>query len=212
MVIAQNISDEFGMLKQLLELPPIDYFINMIKDHNLVQFWFKEYKTKKSNLHYLSPGIPFKLIQLEYEFQNLLTSYNEKKCFKCNTVPKKPALCLFCGSLVCFNSTCCDQSVLNHPFIISEAEQHMKSCSAVGIYLLLKKCLIVLVGYKQGKLIYGTFSSIYLDKYGEEDLEFRRGKSLFLDQSRYEHLHTVWLTNTIYEEIKKNNLYNISFL
>lgn len=42
-------------------------------------------------------------------------------------------------------------------------------------------------------MIASYFPSIYLDKYGDEDKDFARGKPLFLNQDRLEEIRKVWL-------------------
>lgn len=39
----------------------------------------------------------------------------------------------------------------------------------------------------------GFFPSIYLDKYGDQDIGFSRGKPLFLSLERLEELRKYWL-------------------
>ncbi len=80
----------------------------------------------------------------------------------------------------------------------------MSACSGKGIFLLLKECTIFLTKKQDGPYIVGTFvGSIYLDKYGEEDIGFKRGKPLFLNQSLYEQLWQLWLTHSFDEETVK---------
>jgi hypothetical protein len=36
-----------------------------------------------------------------------------------------------------------------------------------------------------------------LDTWGEEDVDLRRGKPLYLSDERYAHIHTLWRNNTL---------------
>jgi len=69
---------------------------------------------------------------------------------------------------------------------------HAEQCGAgTGIFLVLK-LTSVLVLREERRAIWG---SPYLDEHGEEDVELRRGKPLFLSEERYRALQRLWLTH-----------------
>jgi hypothetical protein len=58
----------------------------------------------------LSFPYPLKLVPLDDHFEELLLKYKDAKCPKCHLHPKTPALCMFCGRILCVNSSCCPDS------------------------------------------------------------------------------------------------------
>ena len=56
----------------------------------------------------------------------------------------------------------------------------------------------------KGKAAFGP--SIYLDKYGEEDRDLRRGLPLLLSESRLEEYRRLYITNQIPNEISRIKL------
>jgi len=63
----------------------------------------------------------------------------------------------------------------------------------VGIYLLIKKCVILLLHVRNGCFHPAPF----LDEHGEADLGLRRGRPQFLNPLRYDDLRRLWLTHGI---------------
>jgi E3 ubiquitin-protein ligase UBR1 len=146
----------------------------------------------------------------------LLTHWNDKKCNKCKSVPKIPALCLFCGDLICLHSPCCTEVVddfnsLSETVQVSKGKRlffkslkHMRKCSGQGVFFLFKECVVLLARKVDGAYVNGGFfNSVYLDKYGEEDVGFKRGKPLFLEPGRYEELRKMWLQHGLDDNVVK---------
>ena len=56
-------------------------------------------------------------------------------------------------------------------------------------------------------IIRGKFCSVwgtlYVDKYGEDDIGFKRGKALYLQEDRFQLLYKQWITQT-YDSICRN--------
>ena len=70
--------------------------------------------------------------------------------------------------------------------------QHARRCGAeTGVFLILKTSMVLLLRGDR-RCIWG---SPYLDAFGEEDSELKRGKPLFLNASRYESLERLWITH-----------------
>ena len=40
--------------------------------------------------------------------------YHKKKCNQCDKIPKDPAVCLICGSLVCMRENCCRKNIIGN--------------------------------------------------------------------------------------------------
>lgn len=61
------------------------------------------------------PGV-YELLGLPKDLSVLLESAVTRKCKRCRSVPKDPAICLICGELVCQQSFCCmDQDIGEEP-------------------------------------------------------------------------------------------------
>lgn len=74
-----------------------------------------------------------------------------------------------------------------------EAVVHADSCGAgTSIYLALNSSNIVVI---RGSRACG-WGSVYLDVYGEEDKDLKRGKPLYLCEQRYAALEQQWLTHS----------------
>ncbi|KAF9972936.1 hypothetical protein BGZ73_003880 [Actinomortierella ambigua] len=113
-------------------------------------------------------------------------------CPKCKTVPVDPALCLCCGTIVCCQSFCCLDGLDEDSR--GECNIHAATCTgAIGVYLLIKKCVILLLHARNGCFHPAPF----LDEHGEADLGLRRGRPQFLNPLRYDDLRRLWLTHGI---------------
>ncbi|KAK1864834.1 hypothetical protein I4F81_007372 [Pyropia yezoensis] len=119
------------------------------------------------------------LIPLPRLFQTLLEAHDGRPCSACGRPPRSPggALCLLCGALVCAAGPCGGRA-------------HVRACGAgVGVLLVLKlTAVIVLRGDRRA-----LWGSPYLDEYGEEDADLRRGKPLYLSPHRVAALERLWL-------------------
>mmetsp|Transcript_35648 Transcript_35648/g.82878 ORF Transcript_35648/g.82878 Transcript_35648/m.82878 type:complete len:1144 (-) Transcript_35648:236-3667(-) len=69
--------------------------------------------------------------------------------------------------------------------------------SGVGIFFLISKCTILLV--HNNKSAYSA--SLYVDENGEEDPGLRRGRPLFLKETRYEALEKLWRSHGCPREV-----------
>ena len=106
----------------------------------------------------------------------------------CNRVPKDPTVCLMCGTFLCLRGQCCKRSS-TEPF---ETVLHAQSCGGgTGVFLVVNSSTIVVIRGKRA-CIWGSF---YLDAFGEEDKDLRRGKPLFLHPERFQLLEHQWQTH-----------------
>ena len=131
-----------------------------------------------------SPPRRPRLIPLPRRCEDLFLRMIDHPCKRCGGVPRDPALCLLCGELLCCAGFCCRRG--RH----GECAQHASACGAgVGVFLLVKSTKILLI---RGKRIC-LYPSVYLDAHGEEDEFLKRGRPLFLSESRYAALSEMWL-------------------
>uniref|UniRef100_K3WDX6 E3 ubiquitin-protein ligase n=1 Tax=Globisporangium ultimum (strain ATCC 200006 / CBS 805.95 / DAOM BR144) TaxID=431595 RepID=K3WDX6_GLOUD len=132
------------------------------------------------------------IISLPRIYMNLFMMYNDKPrgiCQQCNQLPQHPAICLFCGVVLCCFSPCCESARGN----IGECSQHAQTCGlGFGAFLLLRACTVILFLGNERRCVWG---SVYVDKNGEEDPYLRRGKTLYLDESRLLALETLLLSH-----------------
>ncbi|CAL8073578.1 unnamed protein product [Orchesella dallaii] len=129
-----------------------------------------------------------RLMDLPEAYDSIFQYYHRKQCPNCNTVPKEPTICLVCGTMVCLRDVCC-----KHPTTgVCEAIQHSIDCGAGTVmYLSVNSSTIVVVRGRRACL----WGSVYLDAFGEEDRELKRGKPLFLSKERYALLHQQWVAH-----------------
>jgi len=112
-------------------------------------------------------------------FQTLLEAYDSRVCDACGQPPRPPggALCLLCRQYVCAAGPCGGRA-------------HVRSCGAgVGVLLVLKITAVIVVRDDRR----GLWGSPYLDEFGEEDTDLRRGKPLYLSPHRVAALERLWL-------------------
>jgi hypothetical protein len=101
-------------LVPFLRLPSIHHIVNDLIFGPFSKEFFKKWKQsyakvddKKKFPIQVSLAKEFSLIKLPELYHDLLQKYNKARCRNCKTVPSKKALCLVCGEICCFNSTCC---------------------------------------------------------------------------------------------------------
>ncbi|KAF9169045.1 hypothetical protein BGX20_010877 [Mortierella sp. AD010] len=134
----------------------------------------------------------YELVGLPRRLDSLFEQSIKYICPKCNTVPHDPALCLCCGIIVCSQSFCCLEGLDSDGR--GECNTHALTCTGpVGIFLLIKKCVILLLHVRNGCFHPAPF----LDEHGEADLGLRRGRPQFLNPLRYDDLRRMWLTHGI---------------
>eukprot|EP00741_Cyanophora_paradoxa_P007338 tig00001107_g7098.t1 len=121
---------------------------------------------------------PFRLAPLPYLFEELYKRLLAATCPSCAGLPAYHGVCLFCGTVVCVGGRCCRDEAARE----GECNSHMRKCGAgVGVFLVLRMSMLLLLRGRRRTF----WPAPYLDKYGEEDIEFKRGKPLFLCHSRY---------------------------
>ncbi|XP_059305584.1 E3 ubiquitin-protein ligase PRT6 isoform X1 [Lycium ferocissimum] len=170
---------EIEKLEKILKIPSLDNVFSDATIRLMVQKWlnhfYKQFETRGlKGVLYSNPAAPFKMMLLPHLYQDLLLRYIKQNCPDCGAVQKDPALCLLCGKLCSASwKTCCRES---------GCQTHAMACSAVtGVFLLIRKTTILL----QRSARQAPWPSPYLDAFGEEDIDMRRGKPLYLNEERY---------------------------
>lgn len=127
------------------------------------------------------------LLELPRNYDEIFKFYHKKPCSVCRGDPKDPSLCLVCGTMVCLRENCCRQQSQY------EAVLHSIACGAgTAIYLAVNSSTIIVIRGKRACL----WGSVYLDSYGEEDRDLKRGKPLFLSEERYSLLQQQWISHS----------------
>ncbi|XP_069676263.1 E3 ubiquitin-protein ligase Ubr3 isoform X3 [Periplaneta americana] len=135
-----------------------------------------------------------RLLRLPDLYDKIFQYYHRRQCSQCHSVPRETSICLLCGTLVCLKETCCKQ--LN----VCEAVQHSIDCGGgTAMYLVVTSSYIIVIRGKRACL----WGSVYLDSFGEEDRELKRGKPLYLSTGRYQLLEQQWLAHRFDHTNKK---------
>ncbi|XP_026444611.1 E3 ubiquitin-protein ligase PRT6-like [Papaver somniferum] len=170
---------EVEELEQMFQIPDLDVVFKDKILRTLGLKWFNHFSREFGSRNYgrvfhSTPAVPFRLMRLPLIYQDLLEKYIKQKCPECEAAQDDPALCLLCGR-ICSPSwkPCCRES---------GCQSHAMACGAgIGVYLLIRRTTILL----QRSARQAPWPSPYLDAFGEEDIEMRRGKPLFLNEERY---------------------------
>ncbi|KAK1338981.1 hypothetical protein QTO34_019650 [Cnephaeus nilssonii] len=141
------------------------------------------------------------LIELPDDYSCLLNQASHFRCPRsADDERKNPVLCLFCGTILCSQNICCQETVNGEE--VGACIFHALHCGAgVCIFLKIRECRVVLV---EGKARGCAYPAPYLDEYGETDPGLKRGNPLHLCHERYRKLHLVWQQHCIIEEIARS--------
>ncbi|XP_060847929.1 uncharacterized protein LOC132927424 isoform X2 [Rhopalosiphum padi] len=135
-----------------------------------------------------------RLLKLPHLYDDVFQYYHGRACHRCHGVPRETSVCLVCGTVVCLKENCCKT---NH---IYEAVQHSLECGGgTGMFLVVTSSSVVVIRGKRACL----WGSVYLDAFGEEDRELKRGKPLYLSAERYRLLEHQWLAHRFDHTNKK---------
>ncbi|XP_049861948.1 E3 ubiquitin-protein ligase Ubr3 isoform X1 [Schistocerca gregaria] len=135
-----------------------------------------------------------RLLRLPQLYDKIFQYYHRRQCSQCHSVPRETSICLLCGTLVCLKESCCKQ------LSTCEAVQHSIDCGGgTAMYLVVTSSYIIVIRGKRACL----WGSVYLDSFGEEDRELKRGKPLYLSDSRYQLLEQQWLAHRFDHTNKK---------
>ena len=138
--------------------------------------------------------LPPSLIELPHLFDSLFQKYRKRKCQRCQKPPDDPTLCLVCGEFLCFHGSCCRIDNVN------ECVQHSIDCGCGTGLILVVSSSVTLVIRDERVCLWG---SVYLDNFGEEDRDLRRGKPLYLSEERYARLQDEWRYHVLDKSCKR---------
>ncbi|GIY07185.1 e3 ubiquitin-protein ligase ubr3 [Caerostris darwini] len=162
---------------------------------DLIRTWSEDYVhfinlsviAARGLLPYYTKWYPPSLLLLPHNYDDIFKYYHKKTCTMCHSEPKDPSLCLICGTMVCLRENCC-RRVAHY-----EAVSHSVLCGAgTAIYLAVNSSTIIVIRGKRACL----WGSVYLDSFGEEDRDLKRGKPLFLSEERYSLLQQQWINHS----------------
>ncbi|PFH58749.1 hypothetical protein XA68_13287 [Ophiocordyceps unilateralis] len=195
-------ADELDRLTEALRLPNFDEMCASLTNNSrscgwpdttrdVVSGWVMHqmlYPRKKGDMRPSAPVVHpaiFELIGLPKTYDTLIEEATRRRCPTTGKDLTDPVICLFCGELLCSQSTCCQQPTVisNEPTRIGGAQRHIRKCQRnMGVFLNIRKCTTVYL-FRQS----GSFTTApYIDKYGETDFQLRHGRQLFLNQRRYD--------------------------
>ncbi|KAI0638910.1 hypothetical protein C8Q77DRAFT_1078285 [Trametes polyzona] len=188
---------EYRQLLQILDIPPLALLPTMDTLQNALSGWCAHYGHSHAASQ-LNCGVMleyssiYRLARLPLVLDHLyLDQEKTMTCSRCNTVPLDAAICLFCGTTVCFQSHCC-MDVDNQAR--GECNMHTRDCGGpIGLYFLVKRCSLLYLYANNGA--FGQ--SPYLDVHGEVDVSMRRGRRQYLHRARWEDVHKTWLNHGI---------------
>ncbi|GAA5840031.1 hypothetical protein JCM3766R1_000645 [Sporobolomyces carnicolor] len=149
----------------------------------------------RSSAPELEHNVIYELLGLPHHLDTLITSALDRQCRQCEKTPENPAICLFCGELVCCQSFCCmaGEDEAQH----GECNEHMWTCGgSIGIYFLVKRNVILYLHTDKGTFTHPP----YLDSHGEVDNGRTRSRSVFpqfLHQGRYDEVRKIWLNQGV---------------
>ncbi|KAM9341690.1 E3 ubiquitin-protein ligase UBR1 [Symphorus nematophorus] len=167
----------------------------------------KALKGKAQTVRY--PRRRNRLIDLPEDYSALLNQASHFQCPKSTDDERKhPTLCLFCGAMLCSQSSCCLSQLDGED--VGACTAHAATCGAgVGMFLRIRECEIVLMASRTRG---STYPAPYLDDYGETDPHLGRGNPLHLCPERYRKLNQLWQQHCILEEIARSlEVVNIMF-
>ncbi|CEL59965.1 E3 ubiquitin-protein ligase UBR1 [Rhizoctonia solani AG-1 IB] len=187
---------EYERLLSMLKIPPHSTISEHGYIQSLLQNWSQHFGSYMNQvgpqpIARIEYPSPYRLVQLPALLDELFAEQNTLKCGRCKTVPLDAAICLFCGTVCCFQSHCCFDPEDTSK---GECNMHLRECGgAVGLYFLVRRCAILYLSAGNGS--FGQ--APYLDVHGEVDYGMRRGRRQFLNAQRFEELRRVWLTHGI---------------
>ncbi|VDQ02652.1 unnamed protein product [Trichobilharzia regenti] len=130
-----------------------------------------------------------RLIRTPASFDTLFNALHLVNCTSSQHRFQENILCLICGRLLC--SLCSN--------LATAVVEHTVVCGGFSGVVLEVNTSIVYVSLGPNICDWG---SVYLDEYGEEDLELKRGKPLFLNAERFSLLENQWITHSFRHVLK----------
>jgi hypothetical protein len=154
-------------------------------------------------------------VALPTRYDELYTKIMNQACCPTRGVspPKEPALCLFCGDVVCAGAACCkrkDMSLASSSYSghllfldwqgVGAATLHASTCGdGLGAFLFIQRSQCLLV--TGGRAIF--VPAPYVDAHGDTDPNLKRGRPLTLHPERYEALQRLIADHKLSNEVSR---------
>ncbi|CAH8849927.1 unnamed protein product [Trichobilharzia szidati] len=168
-------------VNEYMDIPPLDSLKSHFKTH-IVDYLLSLVEVGRQ---LYSP----RLIRTPASFDTLFNALHLVNCTSNQHRFQENILCLICGRLLC--SLCSN--------LATAVVEHTVLCGGFSGVVLEVNTSIVYVSLGPNICDWG---SVYLDEYGEEDLELKRGKPLFLNAERFSLLENQWITHSFRHVLK----------
>ncbi|DBA01977.1 TPA: hypothetical protein N0F65_006710 [Lagenidium giganteum] len=166
--------------RTLKKMPPLP--IRVVEEHNSYRKYFAA-----ARLARLSP------LYTDLHAEVLAKS----RCKQTRKPIDSPAICLICDEVLCAGTDCCRRPSDG----VGSCTLHAIACGhGVGMFFLMRSSSVLLVFGPRSSY----FGSPYLDMFGEEDINLRRGRPLFLNSKRMKALLTLYANHQLANEVARN--------
>lgn len=175
-------SDQLNVIQRNLNQIPV-LPIRCVEDANHVrQFYFANVR----------------LVRLQALYTDLHSEVlAHSRCPTTHKLIENPAICLVCEQVLCAGTDCCRRSSDS----VGACTAHAVSCGyGAGLFFLMRSSSVLLVFGPRSSY----FGSPYLDMFGEEDINLRRGRPLYLNGKRMKALLTLYANHQLANEVARN--------
>jgi hypothetical protein len=139
-----------------------------------------------------------RLVKLASSYTDLHSEVlGKSKCKQTWKTVENPAICLVCEQVLCAGTECCRRRSDG----MGACTHHAITCGAgVGLFFLMRSSSVLLVFGPRSSY----FGSPYLDMFGEEDINVRRGRPLYLNAKRMKALQALYANHQLANEVARN--------
>ncbi|KAE9035154.1 hypothetical protein PR001_g9433 [Phytophthora rubi] len=139
-----------------------------------------------------------RLVKLAASYTDLHSEVlGKSKCKQTWKTVENPAICLVCEQVLCAGTECCRRRSDG----MGACTHHAITCGAgVGLFFLMRSSSVLLVFGPRSSY----FGSPYLDMFGEEDINVRRGRPLYLNAKRMKALQALYANHQLANEVARN--------
>ncbi|CAI5746124.1 unnamed protein product [Peronospora destructor] len=139
-----------------------------------------------------------RLVKLAHSYTDLHSEVlGKSKCKQTWKTVENPAICLVCEQVLCAGTECCRRRSDG----MGACTHHAMTCGAgVGLFFLMRSSSVLLVFGPRSSY----FGSPYLDMFGEEDINVRRGRPLYLNAKRMKALQALYANHQLANEVARN--------
>ncbi|CAH0481262.1 unnamed protein product [Peronospora belbahrii] len=139
-----------------------------------------------------------RLVKLASSYTDLHAQVlGKSKCKETWKSVENPAICLVCEQVLCAGTECCRRREDG----MGACTSHALTCGAgVGLFFLIRSSSVLLIFGPRSSY----FGSPYLDMFGEEDINVRRGRPLYLNMKRMKALQALYANHQVANEVARN--------